>query len=373
MAYPTLNPNLVLNGLANQVISQITMSKNVKTSYDLADKFRKPAGNFGDTLLVNNVDIAATENWGPEETEAANLLETKRARVHQQAVVIDTFKKIWTTVGNYVDRMAFSNDSSFSQFIGEILAQLQKAKQVYEYTLVNSALGTTETSVGEQMKTLTLTDASSATTSEEKEAAYKLRSIEIAKGIADVVSDMSDAVRDFNDLGYLNAYPEDELIVVANKDYALEVLNYASTIYHDDRITKKIGENAIPARFFGDIITTSGTVPSNNTTIRSLVSMDLNTVKPNDPAYDGKKVIYPGDLLPAGYSYAANTAYTQNPKIIAKIVTKDSLYFCDGFLCSSAFVNARAANLTNHYVIFSHNSLVGQHIAGAPFVTIKEA
>ena len=355
-----LTVNEAMGSLINQIVSQLTFSPDFRSSYDLVDKARVDGGMYGDTKLYTSVDILPVYDWSGDD-EAANLLQVHRpADPKTQAIKIDVFKQIPVTVDYYLTKRAFSNEGDFSAFNSAILKMLNDSKHIYDLTTYNTYIGTTETDVGAQDQTLTLVALPTTGTNVERESAARLRGQQIAKGIADVFDAMKDVGTDFNDNEFTRVFDDRDLVVVWNKSYVNEITKVdLPTIFHNEELVKKLSEDAIPARYFGDVNASSGTTGTNNTTVRSLIYKVY-----------GDKLVKAGDLLPNSTAYAANETYTVNPKIICKIMHKDSVPYMSGWVAETNFINPKALN-ENHYLTWSHNTL--EYLAEYPFVTIKEA
>jgi hypothetical protein len=140
------------------------------------------------------------------------------------------------------------------------------------------------------------------------------------------------------------------------------------TIFHKEGMIDKFAQHTLPARYFGKVNEAGGTAPSGNSTIRSLIEIDYNTVPMNSPNYDPKKHIFPGDLIPAGEAYGENTTYTVDPTIVCKIYHKDSIPFMSAFETGTEFWNPRALN-KNHYLIWGYSAL--RYIKDYPFITVS--
>ena len=140
------------------------------------------------------------------------------------------------------------------------------------------------------------------------------------------------------------------------------------TIFHKEGLIDKFAEHTLPARYFGNVNTVGGTTGAANITVRSLIEKDYNTVEPDNAAYDEKKHIFPGDLLPANTAYEAYETYGEDPSIICKIYHKNSVPFMTGFETATDFFNQRSLTET-HFLIWGYNGL--EHLKNYPFITVK--
>ena len=212
MAYQSafsLTANEVYNTLANMIISQQVFADNLSKHQTLVDKARVDGGLFGDTKLYYATDVLKSVEWGAakgreqEQLEAKNLLDLDRAEDPEvQAIKLDVFRQIRLTVDNYLTKRAFADEGTFASFNGVMLGWMQETKKVYDGTLYNVFIGTTETNIGKQIVNIDIAaDQNSAGEN-------------IAKAMADLFTEMADYTRDFNDYGYLRSYGDSEIKVI---------------------------------------------------------------------------------------------------------------------------------------------------------------
>ena len=351
MAYNgQLSSNEIFNSIKNLIIGQQIFADIVKGTYgSLADLFKTEGSMYGDTKLFYSVQLGHVEDWA-NDGEAANLLALNRpADPYCQAVTIDQFKKIWLTTDQFMSKRAFGTEGIFAQFNSVILGTLRDTKRVYEAKLMNVAVGTTETAVGEQTKAITLPTVTD-------EATARQEAQTIAKEIADIFVDLKDVTADYNDLGYERSYDESDFVVVWNADYYNKITKLdLPTIFHNSNLIDKLGDYVLPARYFGTV--------SNSTTsaegARSMIEQKI-----------GNKWYRPGDVIETGSSVAANTTYTENDKVICKIIHKSAIQYLSSFQTQTEFVNPRSLT-QNHYLIFGYSDPKKSRLAEFPFITVK--
>lgn len=362
-----LRSNEIYAALYNMIISQQVFADNIyDTKASLVDAARVDGGLYGDTKLYYSTDVLKTAAWG-NDAEAANLLSLDRANSPEtQAIILNVFRQIRLTLDNYLSKRAWGTEGAFSEFNSVMLGWIRDTKRVYDSTLYNTFIGTNETSVGRQEITVTVgAEPASGTTDSEIEAYNRLVAQTIAMNMSNLMVDMEDVTRDFNDYGHLRSYNSDSLIAVWNSEWINKINKLdLPMIYHDLMIDKK-GEYTLPARYFGKPNTTAGTAPATNMSIRSLVEMDYVTGEaPNQVTTH----VFPGDLIPGGAAYAANTTYTVDSTVAFKIMHKRSVPFMSAFEVGTSFFNPRSLT-ENHYLTWGHNTL--EHLKNYPFITVR--
>ena len=369
----TLTANEIYNTLANMIISQQVFADNLSKHQTLVDKARVDGGLYGDTKLYYATDVLKSVAWGVDanhpkggkmDVEAANLLDLDRAEDPEvQAIKLDTFRQIRLTVDNYLTKRAFADEGTFASFNGVMLGWMQETKKVYDGTLYNVFIGTTETNEGKQQITIDL-DADSNSAGEN-----------IAKGMADLFTEMSDYTRDFNDYGYLRSYGDAEIKVIWNSKYlnAIKKIDLPS-IFHDEALQSVFVGDVLPARYFGralvesdfgsgKVIGTDGAYDSTKGTIRAKAEFDYNN-----------KHYFPGDALATSGTYIGvvgglevGMVYLEQDDVICKVVTKLPPYM-SAFETGTSFFNPRSLT-ENHYLTFGHNTLT--YLKNYPFITVK--
>lgn len=364
-----LNSNEVFAAIYNLIISQQVFADNIyDTKSTLADMSRVDGSLYGDTKLYYSTDVLKSFEW-TGDAEAQNLLKLHRPQAPEcQAITIDTFRMIPLTVDNYLSKRAWSTEGAFSAFNSQMLGWMRDTKKVYDATMFNSFIGTTTSSVGKQNKTITI--PTEPTGSEvDLEAYNRLVAQNIASEMADLIVDLEDVSRDYNDYGNLRSFSADDLVFVWNSEQVNKIKKLdLPTIFHKEGLIEKFAEHTLPSRYFGNVNASVGTTAATNTTVRSLIEKDYNTVEPDQSGYDPKKHVFPGDLLPSNTAYAANETYSEDHSIICKIYHKDSIPFMTAFETGTEFFNPRSLTET-HYLIWGYNGL--EYLKNYPFITVK--
>ena len=364
----TLTANEIYDTLANMIISQQVFADNLSKHQTLVDKARVDGGLYGDTKLYYATDVLKSVAWG-NDAEAANLLSLDRAEDPEvQAIKLDIFRQIRLTVDNYLTKRAFADEGTFASFNGVMLGWMQETKKVYDGTLYNVFIGTTETSQGKQQVTIDI-DADSNSAGEN-----------IAKAMADLFTDMADYNRDYNDYGFLRSYGDSEIKVVWNANYYNQVKKIdLPSIFHDDALQSTFAGDVLAPRYFGTVITATNvsTYSAETPTTGKPIDSDTGAYTPGANNANGtlravveKDVtvssttyhVFPGDEIPSGSTIGASSTtflygevYIETSDVICKVLVKYPPYM-SAFETGTTFFNPRSLT-ENHYLTFGHNSL----------------
>lgn len=345
----TLNPNEIFASIANMIISQEVFADNLSKHQTLVDKARVDGGLYGDKKLYYATDVLKSEPWGAD-AEAANLLALDRpADPEVQDITLDIFRQIRLTVDNYLSKRAWSNEGAFSSFNSVMLGWMRETKRVYDGTLYNVFIGTTKSAETAQNVSVTLTGTNDAQV--------------IAEALANLLVEMGDYSRDFNDYGFLRSYSEDEIKFIWNSKYVNEIKKIdLPTIFHKDGLVDKFEEEVLPARYFGTPNASDVAAGDNDGSYRSVLEKDytVSTVVTH---------VFPGDYIPAGAAIEAGEGYLEDADVICKVVVKLPPYM-SAFEVGTSFFNPRSLT-ENHYLTFGHNTL--EYLKNYPFITVKKA
>ena len=381
MAYPTnyagnLNANEIFASIFNMIISQQVFADNIKdTKASLVDAARVDGSMYGDTKLYYATDVLRSYAWGGD-AEAENLLALDRPEDPQcQAITMNIFRQIRLTVDNYLTKRAWSTENAFNSFNSVMLGWIRDTKRVYDSTTYNAYIGTYETNEGKQEVTITL-----PTVANDQEAENRLQAQTIATKLADVLVDLEDVSRDYNDYENLRSYSSDDFRYVWNASFVNKINKLdLPTIFHKDFIDK-FAQYTLPARYFGKIgkVDSSKAQVSDGLTYRSLIEQDVTLAEAL--TYKGKSLpigtkfhLFAGDIIPNKIQVASTTAvtvpfYVEDNTIVLKIVHKDAVPYMSAFEAGTSFFNPRSLT-ENHYLTFGHNTLESLH--DKPFITFR--
>ena len=370
-----LNSNSIFSAIFNMIISQQVFADNIKGTYsELVDKARVDGTLFGDTKLYYATDVLKSRPW-LGDAEASNLLNVNRPDSPKcQAITLDTFRQIDITIDNYLSKQAFADEGTFSSFNSVILGWIRETKKVYDTTTYNVFIGTTQSAV-QGVKTIDITSATTGLTGLE---AKRVTALTYAREMADILDDMKDITRSYNDYGFLRSYNEDDLEIVIRKDVANEITKLdLPTVYHKDGVDISERCIKIPGRYFGRAITASdkgsgkviganGAYDSTKGTLRAAKEFDYNN-----------KHYFPGDALATTGTYVGvaegledTDVYLEDADKIAVIMHKGSVPYMSAFEVATSFFNPRSLT-ENHYLTFGHNTL--DYLRNYPFLVIKKA
>lgn len=388
-----LRSNEIFSALYNMIISQQVFADNIKGTFSsLVDKARVDGSIYGDQKLFYSTDVLKSHAWGAD-SEATNLLALARPKAPEvQSIVLDKFRQIDLTVDYYLSKRAWADEGAFSSFTSVMLGWIRETKRVYDSTLYNAFIGTNESTVGGQMRSVGVAAARANASSEEE--ANRLEAEAIAQHIADLMVEMKDVSRSFNDYQQLRSHSEEEIKVIWNSKFVNKIRKIdLPTIFHKDGLVDKFEEEILPARYFGIVITLINISSYSASTPAAGKPIDSNdgSYTPGDAHANGcvrslvekevevsstKYHVFPGDEIPAGATIVASTGdflpgevYIEDSSVICKVVTMLPP-FMSAFEVGTSFFNPKSLT-ENHYLTWGYNSL--EHLKGKPFITIKAA
>ena len=349
----TLTANEIYDTLANMIISQEVLADNIGKNQTLVDLGRVEGSLKGDTKLYYSTDVLYSSAWG-NDAEAANLLALDRAEDPEvQAIKLDVFRQIRLTVDNYLSKRAFADEGTFASFNGVMLVWLRDTKKVYDGTNYNVFIGTTETAVGKQTRTVDIAGAVGSATGIE---AAQLEATSIAQDLADLLVEMGDYSRDFNDYGNLRSYADESIKVVWNSKFVNKIKKVdLPTIFHKEGLIDKFEEHVLPAKYFGTV--NKNATVGNGTTVRAVTEMMI-----------GSNHYFAGDLIKTTDTAPKNMSYTESDDVICKVLVKLPPYM-SAFEVGTTFFNPRSLT-ESHYLTFGHNTL--DYLKNYPFITVKK-
>ena len=384
-----LTANEIFQTLANMIISQEVFADNLGKHQTLVDKARVEGTLYGDTKLYYSTDVLKSHDWLNDE-EAPYLLQLDRPQNPVvQAIKLDKFRQIRLTTDNYMTKRAWSVEGAFASFNGVMLGWMRETKRVYEGTLYNTYIGTTVSTVGAQSRTVDITDATAGLTGVEK---ARMTAMVIAQDLADLLVEMGDYSRDFNDYGYLRSYANESINVIWNAKFVNQIKKVdLPTIFNKEGLIDKFEQDVLPARYFGTVITSANVASysASTPTTGKPIDSDNNTYVPGENHANGclrslieadvtvgatAYHVFPGDEIPVGATIAASEAtfaygdvYIEQADIMYKVLVKRPIIM-SSFEVGPTFMNQRSLT-ENHYLTWGYNTL--QYFKNYPFITVK--
>lgn len=365
----TLNSNEIYNALFNlRILFQKLAPQTVKRD-EIVSLVDKATGMYGDTGVVQGMDIQGTYPFGMD-AEAPKLLDINRNQTQKiEKFTIDKFRQTDVTNDAYISKRAFLDEGTFALFNGYIVGTLSKAMDAFESGMVKASLGTFTAVPAAMNVTITL-PASDGT-----EATERIRAAKIKEAILNLKADMADNSRKYNGYNFYASYDWNDFTAAWNAKYINAINALALYNSFNQEYIKEATDGRIwTPKWFGNVLTTAGTTAASNTDVYSLVEVnsDESTNFPLTSAQlaGGVYRIFPGDLLPNSFSYGANEAYQADPKVICKVFAPEYVYYMTGYQQGDSFYNPRSAT-TNHYLRKGFSDVIVSKFR--PFITISEA
>ena len=368
-----LNPSEVFGSIFNMIINQVVKAPELVDNYNFVEKFRTEGSALGDTVLFYDQDVLSTRNW-LGDNEAQNLLAIERPDDPEcQAVTLNRFRICKTSLDSYLTKRAWSTEGAFTQFNDIVMSMVGATKKLYEVTMINTYLGTVEGASAKADLEIPLSDIT-----ETGEAKNRLEAQTIAQYIADLLVDMKDYSRDYNDYGFMRAYSESDLMVVWNSKYVNKINKLdLPTIFNKAGLMDKFEQNVLPSKYFGSVVDTDSlpngltivedsSVPSGaKIRIESAYAGGTIRTMEEDNFTSGHK--FPGEALAIGDSFEINKAYIADEDIICKVITKDTIKYMASFESAGEFWNPQAL-VTSKMLVYGFSDPT--RLLGQPCVTV---
>ena len=362
-----LNPNEVFGSIYNMIINQVVKAPELADNYNFVEKFRTEGSLYGDTVLFYDQDVLSTREW-LGDAEAQNLLALERPEDPEcQAVTLNKFRICKTSLDSYLTKRAWSTESAFTQFNDIVMSMVSATKKLYEVTLINAYLGTVAGGAAKSDVEIPLSDITA--TGEEKN---RLEAQTIAQYIADLIVDMKDYSRDYNDYEFMRAYNESDLMVIWNAKYVNKINKLdLPTIFNKAGLMDKFEQNILPARYFGSIVDTNslptGLTVGTNGKVKigsTYTGATIRTME-EDVFASGHK--FAGESLAVNDEFVPGKAYFEDEDIICKVITKDTIKYMAAFETATEFFNPQAL-VTSKMLVFGFSEPT--RLLGQPCVTV---
>lgn len=364
-----LNSNEIYNTLFNlRILFQKLAPQSVKRD-EVVNLVEKAVGMYGDTGVLMGLDIQGTYDFGMD-AEASKLLAINRNDSQKiEKYTIDQWRQTDVTNDAYISKRAFLDEGTFALFNGYIVGTLAKAMDAYESGSVKTSLGTYTSPVA------ACTIEVEMPADDGTEATARIRAAKIKKAILDLKVDMKDNQRKYNGYNFYASYDFNDFTAAWNSKYVNEINALALYSTFNPEFIKEATDGRVwSPKWFGNVYTSGNTTNGvSNTTSFSLIEQNSdgtdNLVLTAEQKLAGVYRIFPGDLLPAGFTYKANEAYRKDDTIICKIFSPEYIFYMTGYEQGEAFYNPRSAT-TNHYLRKGFSKVGISKFR--PFITLKE-
>ena len=363
-----LNSNEIYNALFNIRILFQKLAPNTVKRDEIVPLVDKATGMYGDTGVVQGMDIQGTYDFGMD-AEAPKLLAINRNKTQKiEKFTIDQWRQTDVTNDAYISKRAFLDEGTFAMFNAYIVGTLSKAMDAFESGKVKSSIGTYNSPVAACRIEIKLPAADGT------EATERVRAAKIRQAILDLKADLADNQRKYNGYGFYASYDWNDFTPVFSTKYTNEINALALySTFNPEYIKEASGSRQWTPKWFGTVNAESGNTGASNTTIYSLIEVNSDGTS-NFPLTDtqlsaGTYRVFPGDLLPNNFAYAENTTYTKDEKVIAKVFAPEYVYYMTGYTQGESFYNPRSAT-TNHYLRKGFSDV--QVSKFRPFITLVE-
>ena len=369
-----LNESEVLSGIFNMIIGQRLITDRISAKNALVDLAKEEGSLYGDQILFYSGDVLFPTDW-LGDAEAPNLLDISRPDSPEvQAIQMNVFKMVTTTVDYYLSKRAFMDERIFSDWTAYVVDQLGKTQRIYDKTTYNAFIGNVLGTGNAQNPTVAIAAA----------ATYQTRVELVANALSNLIFDITDTTRSYNEYGQMTDFDESQLIVVWNSKYVSEFNKLGTPeIFNREGLVDKFAKHVIHKRFFGrEVVESSdvgsgkiiGTTGAYDSTKGALRVNTAKSITVGGTLYE----LFAGDQVPNGavINITGVTAgvldldevYIEDDKVICKIFVKLPP-FMSGLEIQSSFMNARSAT-ENTYLIWGHNTL--EQLYAYPCITLKE-
>lgn len=375
-----LNANTVYSSLFNFVRLVGVLGAKLKIDDSNAQRYKLDGyGRYEDQLEWISCDVLTSKVFDPTDT---NLLATEQKITPAYKIItVDQVRQIGLTLPtDFLASQAFQNANYFDEIVSLAQSMIQKTRKLYDQRLVDTYIGTTVSATGKQSQTVTLTGSSAQDDT-----------LAIAEKVSNILFDMADTTRDYNDRQYMSAFGKEDVEILWNSKYFSKMMKVGLPVtYNKDGVLEN--GRTLHARYFGTPITTSnystysastpaagkpidsddGTyVPGSNNangTLRALAEMDI-TVSGTTTH------VFPGDELPSGAVVYASSAvqipcYIEDAKVICKIISKDAIKYVSSIETETSFVNGKA-HTQNFWLTFMYAN--PDRLPEETFTTLKQA
>lgn len=376
----TLNNNAIYSVFQNMIISQQTFANPIGgLRSDIVDKNRVDGTLYGDQKSYKSVDMIHSVAW-TDDAEATNLLALKRNKnVKDETITLDQFRMFKLTLDSFLTKQAFMNEGNFANFNSVQLSMIRDGLKAFDVSTYNTYIGTH----GTQNKSISVS-------STDNEA------LVLANGVADILDDMAELSRDYNQNGFLRAFGKEDYTIIFNNKY-LNGWKYQDLpiVFHKDGILAD--HEVMNERYFGVPLTESNysTYSASTPTAGKMIDSDDGTYVPGSNHANGTLraseecsvtvsgttyELFAGEEIPSGAVVYDSTAaagskvkvpcYIQDNTIVGIILGDLAVPYMSAAENSTAFYNPQSLTTTN-FLIFGRNTL--KALGEKPYVVIRKS
>ena len=376
-----LNANACYSSLFNFVRLVGVLGAKLKIDDSNATRYKMEGyGRYEDQLEWISCDVLTSKVFDPTD---ANVLATEQKITPAYKIItVDQVRQIGLTLPtDFLASQAFQNANYFDEIVSLAQSMIQKTRKLYDQRLVDTYIGTTVSTTGSQSQTVTLQGAGH----EQDDT------LAIAEKVSNILFDMADTTRDFNDRQYMSAFGKEDVEILWNSKYYSKMMKVGLPVtFNKDGVLEN--GRTLHARYFGTPITTSnystysastpaagkpidsddGTyVPGSNNangTLRALAEQDVTVSGVTTH-------VFPGDELPAGAVVYASSevkipCYIEDAKVICKIIGKDAVKYVSSIETETSFVNGKNHS-QNFWLTFMYAN--PDRLPEETFTTLKQA
>ena len=358
----TLNTNELYESLANMIINQEVFSDNIgNVNNSLLNAAMGDVGQYGDTVLKYFTDILQTNDWMGIE-ESANLLNTDLGPEPVcEAFTINKMKQIRLSVLPFLSKRAFATEGAYSQFNDVMKQSIIDTKNVSLNAEYNAFIGTAG-SGGEIHPDTGATFGQKVLCQLSADTPHALS---IAKKVADIITELTEPSRDWNDLKFMRSFKKEDIIIVWNADFLNSITKEELPIIFHNDVFDDLTKYVLPGKYFGDVLG-SGAGGGGGVSKDGDRALIEKTFTDADNPETKKYHLLAGDLIPANCDYSAHEAYKPNNLYVCKIFIKLPPVFSSLGEMGS-FYNPRSLS-TNYYYTYAYSSF--KTLLGYPCITV---
>lgn len=356
----TLKANLVFATQFNAIISQQVYDTGISGLEGLYNSRKVDGTLYGDTKTYTATDALKSYKFDQNGT-SYNLLTVKRPPEPKTwSISIDTYRQIPVTVDDYFTKQMWMGEAAFREFNSVVLSWMNVTKEIYEHTTFTAGILVQAQADAKLLGNIAL----AAPTGVAGYDLLKWRGQELYRVLEDLVDELKEPSREYNDAGFLRTANVSDFDIVIPLGVLSSVRKQdVPFLYNPD---SKYDIKEVHWKYFGAINASAGTTLASNTSVRALVEQEHAGVN-----------YFPGDLLPNSTAYLANETYTAkytarpslNSAIDVFLIEKRDFEIMSAFSVGTSFFNANTLH-NQHYLTFGHNDVRNAHIGIKPLLKV---